>query len=569
MSNILRVIISDASSNEGNATGEITTTAAPETGSFTGEKNNLTSGQASLNGFFIAIAIIIFAFVLGIGVILSRRAKIHRLRKTEVNKINHFKINARIKKASLYGLAFIVLFGTLGLLFSWLVRIQKEARATGLSITTEDTTIVIERDGGPVFATASSTITFNEATDYGFVLRVSALGDNSLKLVGGTKKIESLEEVKFAGEGKTLSPNTYGLLADWENYAYIAGYKEEYDQPIWGGIPVRSEENSGHLIRNYSSSTQIGDTETIDFGIYVDETIPAGTYEVEIEYVATKHVRKSLEDAYREAGKAKYNNYYAMQDMDRKICSVVEEEESKLQVIDKRDDKIYTIAKLKDGECWMTQNMDLAGGTELYSDDSNVPDGYTRADGVPYYTLPTSSEIGFNDNAGAYVYNTPDESEDKTDCGQGHPCYSYYSWLAATAGGETIESPFEGSRHKIATSSVCPKNWKLPTGAGYNSSFAPDPYEEQRASNLYKIVMAYYGVYNFSTYAGPGSMANFVNSGIFAYNTFYDDETSYASSSLTDSGSQSVALQIKRGYTTYSYFAPLPYGLSVRCVVAN
>lgn len=65
VSNILRVIISDASSNEGNATGEITTTAAPETGSFTGEKNNLTSGQASLNGFFIAIAIINFRFCFG------------------------------------------------------------------------------------------------------------------------------------------------------------------------------------------------------------------------------------------------------------------------------------------------------------------------------------------------------------------------------------------------------------------------------------------------------------------------------------------------------------------------
>ena len=48
-----------------------------------------------------------------------------------------------------------------------------------------------------------------------------------------------------------------------------------------------------------------------------------------------------------------------MQDMNSTICNNVELLDSELQVIDIRDDKVYWIAKLRDGNCWMTQNLDL------------------------------------------------------------------------------------------------------------------------------------------------------------------------------------------------------------------
>ena len=60
---------------------------------------------------------------------------------------------------------------------------------------------------------------------------------------------------------------------------------------------------------------------------------------------------------------------------------------------DKRDEQAYTIAKLKDGKYWMTTNLNLAGGTTITSDDSDLAEGAS-------YTLPASSTSGFNVDMG-------------------------------------------------------------------------------------------------------------------------------------------------------------------------
>ena len=105
---------------------------------------------------------------------------------------------------------------------------------------------------------------------------------------------------------------------------------------------------------------------------------------------------------------------------------------------DERDGKNYQITKLSDGLVWMTQNLDIAGGTTLVPETSNV----TRS-----YTLPNSTLTGFDNNTTAYVYNTNDSG--------------YYSYVAATAG----INPSSGN----TTEDICPAGWKLPTQANYNT----------------------------------------------------------------------------------------------------
>ena len=131
-------------------------------------------------------------------------------------------------------------------------------------------------------------------------------------------------------------------------------------------------------------------------------------------------------------------------------------------VYDARDEKQYYVQKITYGsttKCWMTTNLDLAGGTALYSNTSNVPDGHPSTGSTPYYTLPASRtsadggvtlDGGFNDNAVADVYNSG-----STTCGNNSPCYSYYSYTAATAG----TNPSSGD----AQYDICPKGWRLPT----------------------------------------------------------------------------------------------------------
>ncbi len=125
-------------------------------------------------------------------------------------------------------------------------------------------------------------------------------------------------------------------------------------------------------------------------------------------------------------------------------------------LVDGRDGKKYSVTNIG-GFYYMTTNLDLAGKTTLTPADSNV---------VSNYVLPASS-IDFSTNRQQYVYNT-----NTTKCVNNSPCYSYYSYAAATAGtGASI-----GTDGQNATSDICPKGWRLLSSAEYdtliNTNFA-------------------------------------------------------------------------------------------------
>ena len=121
---------------------------------------------------------------------------------------------------------------------------------------------------------------------------------------------------------------------------------------------------------------------------------------------------------------------------------------------DRRDNNSYTIAKIN-GNCWMTQNLRLAGGTTLTTSDSNV----TRN-----YTLPTTQLAG---NSNSYTEPQTTISSDTSYGG-------YYNYCAASAG--TVCGPFSA---QDATQDICPKGWRLPTRTeqdgitSYVSAFSP------------------------------------------------------------------------------------------------
>lgn len=102
-----------------------------------------------------------------------------------------------------------------------------------------------------------------------------------------------------------------------------------------------------------------------------------------------------------------------MQDMTPEGCAASSENDTK-RLIDKRDGKYYWVAKLADGNCWMTQNLelDLTAGVELTPEDSDV-----SANWNPGATTFTSPSEGTDDNTlvqswnlGEYVISDPDSS---------------------------------------------------------------------------------------------------------------------------------------------------------------
>lgn len=102
-----------------------------------------------------------------------------------------------------------------------------------------------------------------------------------------------------------------------------------------------------------------------------------------------------------------------MQDMTPEGCAASSENDTK-RLIDKRDGKYYWVAKLKDGNCWMTQNLelDLTSGVELTPADSDVSanwdPGATTLDTAQ--TGSTSSTAVQSWNLGKAVLKKPNNS---------------------------------------------------------------------------------------------------------------------------------------------------------------
>ena len=118
----------------------------------------------------------------------------------------------------------------------------------------------------------------------------------------------------------------------------------------------------------------------------------------------------------------------------------------------------YTVSKLADGLCWMTTNLNLGrasggpngnGTVTLTSDDTDLAINTT-------FTLPASTSSFLTSN-NATSYTTPLLYIDST--------YGiYYTWASALA--STTNYSSSGTN---VTSSICPKNWDLPTRNQYDN----------------------------------------------------------------------------------------------------
>lgn len=185
-----------------------------------------------------------------------------------------------------------------------------------------------------------------------------------------------------------------------------------------------------------------------------------------------------------------------MQRMTSSLCASLEIGDER-QMTDSRDGKVYWFAKLKDGNCWMTQNLDLdlstnvtltSENTDLNTVDSWTPpvstltvngtwndSGYGSFDpGNTYYvpsTTPTtgnycdsiplsSCRVTMNGSEVKEGFTSVDKWQGHTHAGN---YYSYYAVVAGSQGKVDVNSD--------APDSICPKGWKMPTSKDYSNLF--------------------------------------------------------------------------------------------------
>ncbi len=217
--------------------------------------------------------------------------------------------------------------------------------------------------------------------------------------------------------------------------------------------------------------------------------------------------------------KLTFDSIANMQDMTPELCANTKEHQTKT-LRDIRDDNTYTVAKLKDGRCWMTQSLRIAGKT-LTSADSDVTSNYT---------IPASSGSGFGTYDTSSVYVDSDGG--------------LYTWYAATAGTGTKALSTQGQN---TTVSICPKGWRLPTG-GNGGEF-------EALNNRYSSISDLMANANFtlSGFLGGGSRADQGSGGFYW-------------SSTVNSSDYADYLYLNTSNAYPAHYSHKYNGFSVRCI---
>ena len=145
-----------------------------------------------------------------------------------------------------------------------------------------------------------------------------------------------------------------------------------------------------------------------------------------------------------------------MQTFTTAMCDAMPEEQPYL-LTDIRDNTMYTVAKLKDGKCWMTQNLKLGAkdsSLTLTSSDSNVSSsGFTLTNKLTDGKFPNNSIADSTTGSTSYYYDGA-----AYYCRDAYGCY--YNSYTATAGSMTSST----GENVTVNYSICPAGWSLPTG---------------------------------------------------------------------------------------------------------
>ena len=249
-------------------------------------------------------------------------------------------------------------------------------------------------------------------------------------------------------------------------------------------VPTQNSEPAG------GSETPVEQDEyNLTFGTFVNTDLPGGAYSNQVVVSAVVNPKYVT-----------WGDLTTMQEMAYTACNTAGTGDTK-QLTDACDDNTYTVAKLPNDTCWMTQNLRLSSGRTLTSADSNV----TRD-----WSFSTNPFVN-----GDHSFTEP-QSTTSDEASYG----GYYNYCAASAGTVCSDAATQD-----ATQDICPKGWRLPTRDGMESV--------TKYQDAFSLVFS--GLYAYGTLYSTGSWGSWWSATAYNNNThqyvlYYNDNRLYTSS---------------------------------------
>lgn len=355
-----------------------------------------------------------------------------------------------------------------------------------MSITPEST--------GVKETTNNARLTIKTNNDSGYSIYMTSTNDGKLVNMDGQEK-QAINSLPATG---ALTANTWGYKISKTGRPTPTDYN---------AVPATIE----RIHSSSSTDTTNEDDYELTFGVAVNTDLPTGYYQgsVTISAVTNPVNITSL------------RQLTYMQDMTSEICANTPFDEQGTmdptqanpnqpitkQLIDQRDGKKYWVAKLRDGNCWMVQNLAINPENKtMTSDDTDLPSGTS-------YTFQSQSYESFFTHQADMLLATPMLNKQCNDIQSQVPLYptcadsgfisvaeqedgnntwaptyiatrgtitingnQYTGLVAANETQKTYDAHYlVGGQYSFKTAtarnsgSICPQNWMLPTGNDSNN----------------------------------------------------------------------------------------------------
>ncbi|MBR3256607.1 InlB B-repeat-containing protein [Candidatus Saccharibacteria bacterium] len=206
----------------------------------------------------------------------------------------------------------------------------------------------------------------------------------------------------------------------------------------------------------------------------------------------------------------------------------------------------YTVSKLADGNCWMTTNLNLGrndnlgpnndGTITLTSDDTDLADNTT-------FTLPVADTTSYTATTRLAKVRLTNSSGATTNG-------AYYTWSAAVAN--------TGSISTNPATSICPKNWDLPTNAQYTNLSTKSSYSSSNSPTSAPSSFLATGKFTNGATFYPSSS----DYGFYWSSTSSSTTAAYGARVTTSALSTSASTGTTYGGNKY-------YRKNIRCVASN